>query len=144
MDGVLVRGNQAIPGAAEFIRRLYTAGAPLALRQLDARSQDTVMIGDRMDTDIIAGMESGMETILVLSGVTRREDVERYAYRPSHILETRQAVHSREARADAAAETAVLTATPGIQVWSANCRTPYRASPVACLLLNREQSSNSQ
>lgn len=69
----------------------YAIGKPnplmmrLALRQLDVRSQDTVMIGDRMDTDIIAGMESGMETILVLSGVTRREDVECYAYRPSRI-----------------------------------------------------------
>jgi len=46
------------------------------------------MIGDRMDTDIIAGIESGMETILVLSGVTRREDVERFPYRPSRIVDS--------------------------------------------------------
>jgi len=43
-----------------------------ALHQLGVHSEDTVMIGDRMDTDIIAGIKTGMETILVLSGVTRR------------------------------------------------------------------------
>jgi NagD protein len=58
------------------------------LRQLGVHSEETVMIGDRMDTDIIAGIESGMETILVLSGVTRREDVERFPYRPSHIADS--------------------------------------------------------
>jgi NagD protein len=46
------------------------------------------MVGDRMDTDIIAGVESGMETILVLTGVTRREDVSRYPYQPTYILES--------------------------------------------------------
>jgi NagD protein len=51
-------------------------------------SEDTVMVGDRMDTDIIAGVMSGLETYLVLSGVTRREDVARYPYRPSRILES--------------------------------------------------------
>jgi len=59
-----------------------------ALRTLDAHSEDSVMVGDRMDTDIIIGTESGLETILVLSGVTRREDVPRYPYRPTHILES--------------------------------------------------------
>ena len=44
------------------------------------------MVGDRMGTDVIAGLESGMETILVLSGLTRREDVERFPYRPTHIV----------------------------------------------------------
>lgn len=57
-----------------------------ALNFLDMHSEDTVMIGDRMDTDIIAGVMSGLETYLVLSGVTRREDVARYPYRPSRIL----------------------------------------------------------
>jgi NagD protein len=59
-----------------------------ALRTLDAHSEDSVMVGDRMDTDIIIGTESGLETILVLSGVTRREDVPRYPYRPTHIVES--------------------------------------------------------
>jgi 5'-nucleotidase len=56
-----------------------------ALRQLGAHSEDAVMIGDRMDTDIIAGIESGIETILVLSGVARPDDVARYPYRSSGI-----------------------------------------------------------
>ena len=60
----------------------------MALNYLDAHSEDTVMVGDRMETDIIAGVTSGMETILVLSGVTRREDVTRYPYQPGQILES--------------------------------------------------------
>jgi NagD protein len=59
-----------------------------ALRTLDAHSEDSVMIGDRMDTDIVAGIESGLRTILVLTGVTRREQVERFPYRPSLIRES--------------------------------------------------------
>src|SRR6266581_5627519 len=50
-----------------------------ALRTLKAHSQETVMIGDRMDTDIIAGIESGLQTILVLTGVTTHEQVERFS-----------------------------------------------------------------
>jgi NagD protein len=59
-----------------------------ALRTIDAHSEESVMVGDRMDTDIIVGTEGGLETILVLSGVTRREDVERYPYRPTHIVDS--------------------------------------------------------
>ncbi len=59
-----------------------------ALRTLDAHSENSVMIGDRMDTDIIAGLESGLRTILVLTGVTSREQVERFPYRPSWIRES--------------------------------------------------------
>lgn len=59
-----------------------------ALNTIDAHSEESVMVGDRMDTDIAAGTESGMETILVLSGVTRREDVERFPYRPTQILDS--------------------------------------------------------
>ncbi len=57
-----------------------------ALNYLDVHSENTVMIGDRMDTDIVGGVESGMETILVLSGVTEREDVDRYPYQPTRIV----------------------------------------------------------
>lgn len=57
-----------------------------ALRRLDEHSENAVMVGDRMDTDIVAGMESGMETVLVLSGVTQREEVERFPYQPSRIV----------------------------------------------------------
>ncbi len=57
-----------------------------ALNALDAHSETTAMIGDRMDTDIVAGLEAGLETILVLTGVTAREETERFPYRPSRIL----------------------------------------------------------
>ena len=59
-----------------------------ALRVIDAHSEDTVMIGDRMDTDMVMGIESGLETILVLTGVTTREQVERFPYRPARILDS--------------------------------------------------------
>jgi NagD protein len=59
-----------------------------ALNTIDAHSEESVMVGDRMDTDIAAGTESGLETILVLTGVTRREDVERFPYRPTHIYDS--------------------------------------------------------
>ena len=57
-----------------------------ALRFLGAHSESAVMVGDRMDTDVIAGVESGLETILVLTGVTREEDVSRFPYRPTRIV----------------------------------------------------------
>jgi len=60
----------------------------LALNYLGVHSERTVMIGDRMDTDIVTGIESGMETILVLSGVTREEDVRRFPYQPTRIVKT--------------------------------------------------------
>ena len=59
-----------------------------ALNQIDAHSETTVMIGDRMDTDIVAGLEAGLETILVLTGVTEREQIDRFPYRPSRIVES--------------------------------------------------------
>jgi len=58
-----------------------------ALRYLQAHSEDTWIVGDNMDTDIIAGIQSGLETILVLSGVTKHEDLAHYAYRPHHVVE---------------------------------------------------------
>ncbi len=59
-----------------------------AMNRIDAHSEDTVMIGDRMDTDIVAGMEAGLETILVLTGSTKREDVARFPFRPSRVVES--------------------------------------------------------
>jgi NagD protein len=58
-----------------------------ALRALGSRREEAVIVGDRMDTDIVAGIESEIETILVLSGVTRREDIEHFPYRPDHVLD---------------------------------------------------------
>lgn len=57
-----------------------------AIRYLGVHSEDTIMVGDRMDTDIVAGVMSGLETILVLSGVSTLEDVKRFPYRPTRIL----------------------------------------------------------
>ncbi|MDX6626742.1 MAG: 5-nucleotidase [Solirubrobacterales bacterium] len=59
-----------------------------ALNALEAHSETTAMIGDRMDTDIVAGLEAGLETILVLTGVTRAEEAERFPYRPSRIVDS--------------------------------------------------------
>ncbi len=63
-----------------------------ALNYLGVHSENTVMIGDRMDTDIVAGVESGMGTILVLSGVTGMEDIPRFPYQPNIIAESIEAI----------------------------------------------------
>ncbi|HET9112215.1 MAG TPA: HAD-IIA family hydrolase [Ktedonobacterales bacterium] len=59
-----------------------------ALRRLGGHSETSMMIGDRMDTDIIAGTEAGMATTLVLTGVTARESVDRFPYRPTHVADS--------------------------------------------------------
>ena len=59
-----------------------------ALNAIDAHSETTAMVGDRMDTDIVAGIEAGMYTVLVLSGSTRPEQTERFPYRPSLIVDS--------------------------------------------------------
>lgn len=56
------------------------------LKLLGVHSQDAAIIGDRMDTDIVAGIESGLDTLLVLSGVTSREELQRFPYRPRVVL----------------------------------------------------------
>lgn len=57
------------------------------LRMLGCHSNESVMVGDRMDTDVISGLETGMSTVLVLSGVSNRQTVEMYAYRPTVVLD---------------------------------------------------------
>jgi NagD protein len=59
-----------------------------ALRRMGGHSESAAMIGDRKDTDVVSGMEAGMETILVLSGVTRAHEVERFPYRPSRVFDS--------------------------------------------------------
>jgi NagD protein len=59
-----------------------------ALNAIEAHSETTAMVGDRMDTDIVAGLEAGMHTILVLTGSTSREAAERFPYRPSRIVDS--------------------------------------------------------
>ena len=73
-------------------RKAYFVGKPNplmmrhALNKLGCRRTEAVLIGDRMDTDVIAGIETEIDTILVLSGVTRLEDVDNFPYRPKLIL----------------------------------------------------------
>ncbi|WP_375489132.1 HAD-IIA family hydrolase [uncultured Jatrophihabitans sp.] len=59
-----------------------------ALNRIEAHSENTIMIGDRMDTDVIAGIEAGLDTILVLTGSTRAGDVVRFPYRPARVVDS--------------------------------------------------------
>jgi NagD protein len=59
-----------------------------ALNAIDAHSETTAMVGDRMDTDVVAGLEAGMHTVLVLTGSTTRDQAERFPYRPSRIVDS--------------------------------------------------------
>ena len=74
-------------------KQAYYVGKPnplmmrTGLKLLGVHSEEAAIIGDRMDTDIIAGIESGLDTVLVLSGVTSREDCRRFPYRPRLILD---------------------------------------------------------
>jgi NagD protein len=74
-------------------RKAYFVGKPNplmmrhALKKLGSKREDTAIIGDRMDTDIKAGIEAEIETVLVLSGVTSREDLPNFPYSPHYILE---------------------------------------------------------
>jgi NagD protein len=59
-----------------------------ALRSLGAHSEATLMIGDRMDTDVRSGLEAGLQTILVLSGISGADTAERFPYRPSRVIDS--------------------------------------------------------
>jgi NagD protein len=59
-----------------------------ALNRIEAHSETAVMVGDRMDTDVISGIEAGMRTVLVLTGSTRPEDVERFPFRPTRVVDS--------------------------------------------------------
>jgi len=74
-------------------RKAYFIGKPnplmmrQALKRLGTPREDTVIVGDRMDTDIVAGIETEIETVLVLSGVTTRAELPLFPYSPGHVLE---------------------------------------------------------
>ena len=74
-------------------KQAYFCGKPnplmmrTGLRILGCHSEESVIVGDRMDTDIIAGMESGIDTVLVLSGVSTRDTIKEFAYQPTMILD---------------------------------------------------------
>src|SRR6186997_1477534 len=75
-------------------RQPYYIGKPnplmmrSALNRLDAHSETTLMVGDRMDTDIISGLEAGLRTVLVLTGSTSREQIEHFPYRPTRVVDS--------------------------------------------------------
>ena len=111
LDGAhLIATNQDITGPAEdgivpacrslvapielaTEREAYFIGKPnpltmqTGLNMLGVNSSDAVIIGDRMDTDIIAGIETGLDTVLVLSGVTTRKNMNKYPYRPKYVFD---------------------------------------------------------
>ncbi|MET9481907.1 HAD-IIA family hydrolase [Streptomyces sp. SID3212] len=72
----------------------YFAGKPnplmmrTGLNAIGAHSETSAMIGDRMDTDVLAGLEAGMETFLVLTGVTTPAEIDRYPFRPSSVVDS--------------------------------------------------------
>ncbi|MEJ1087964.1 HAD-IIA family hydrolase [Microbacterium sp. Mu-80] len=72
----------------------YVVGKPnpmmfrSALNKIGAHSKKTGMIGDRMDTDIVAGIEAGLHTVLVLTGISDRAEVEKYPFRPDEIVDS--------------------------------------------------------
>jgi NagD protein len=74
-------------------RKAYFVGKPnplmmrIALKKLGVRREEAIVIGDRMDTDVRCGMESEIDTLLVLSGITARADIDKYPYRPTFILD---------------------------------------------------------
>ncbi|MGI5990000.1 MAG: HAD-IIA family hydrolase [Lachnospiraceae bacterium] len=74
-------------------RKAYYCGKPnplmmrTGLNILGCHSAEAVMVGDRMDTDVISGLESGMSTVLVLSGISSRETLKEYSYGPSIVLD---------------------------------------------------------
>ena len=92
--------NGIVPACRAFVapielaagKSAYFVGKPnplmmrTGLRMLGVHSDEAVMIGDRMDTDMIAGIETGLDTALVLSGVTSREEIEAFPYRPRLVL----------------------------------------------------------
>ncbi|MCF3122542.1 MULTISPECIES: HAD-IIA family hydrolase [Streptomyces] len=75
-------------------RTPYFAGKPnplmmrTGLNAIGAHSETSAMIGDRMDTDVLAGLEAGMETFLVLTGLTSRADIDQHPFRPSNVVDS--------------------------------------------------------
>ena len=73
-------------------KKAYFVGKPnplmmrIALKKLDVQREETIVIGDRMDTDIRCGLESEIDTLLVLSGITSKDDIDRFPYRPRYVL----------------------------------------------------------
>jgi NagD protein len=95
VEGGIVPGTRSLMAPIELStgHSAYYVGKPnplmmrIAIRKLGCSREDSIIIGDRMDTDIIAGIESEIDTILVLSGISTRKTADRFSYRPHYILE---------------------------------------------------------
>ena len=86
--GAILAAIQAATGKAPYIVGKPNSLMMIYARQmLGAHTSECVMIGDRMDTDIVGGLEAGMKTTLVLSGVSSRETVDQFPYRPDFIFD---------------------------------------------------------
>src|SRR5436305_1378341 len=106
MDGVIYRGSELIPGAQRFVHLLLRDDIPFlfltnnsqrkpspvmmraARKELSLSADETTMIGDTMETDILGGVQMGYRTVLVLSGSTQKEDLGNYAYRPDCVVDS--------------------------------------------------------
>jgi len=92
--GVIEPACRALVSPIEIAtgKQAYFLGKPnplmmrSALSILDCNEDEIAIIGDRMDTDIIAGIESEIDTVLVLTGVTAKEDIDKFPYRPKYVL----------------------------------------------------------
>ncbi|MFF0788072.1 HAD-IIA family hydrolase [Streptomyces spiralis] len=94
-EGVLpATGSVAALITAATGKKPYFVGKPnplmmrAGLNAIGAHSEGSAMIGDRMDTDVLAGLEAGMRTFLVLTGVTQPKDIDRYPFRPSEVVDS--------------------------------------------------------
>lgn len=86
--GALISPIELATGArAYFIGKPNPLMMRKALKRIECRREETVIIGDRVDTDIIAGLESEIETVLVMSGVTVESELGQFAYGPHNILQ---------------------------------------------------------
>lgn len=95
VEGGIMPATKALMAPIELStgKTAYYVGKPnplmmrIALKRLGCMREDTIIIGDRMDTDIIAGIESGIDTLLVLTGISDRNTVKEFPYVPNYILE---------------------------------------------------------
>ncbi len=86
--GALIAPIELATGSkAYFIGKPNPLMMRQGMRKLGCRREETAIIGDRMDTDILAGLEAEIATVLVLSGVTRRDDLADFAYKPEYVLD---------------------------------------------------------
>jgi NagD protein len=94
IENVITPSTKALVAPIEIAtgKKAYFVGKPnplmmrIALKKLGTQREDTIVIGDRMDTDIRCGLESEIDTLLVLSGITGKDDLDKFPYRPQYVL----------------------------------------------------------